>query len=160
MDIRKSYYDPEMVKNLSVMLRLSPEEVINKLWSNRVPTTITKAMTTEEMLAKNPDSVLSELHDADDRDHADLERRAASRIDPQHLGPEEGRLSPEDDDEIYDIKRNHGPNHGIIGYDAKGNEHQSPSSVVREEAEDKRQREIYGSKRCKQKPPESGADRL
>jgi hypothetical protein len=85
MDIRKSYYDPEMVKNLSVMLRLSPEEVINKLWNNRVPTTMTKAQTTEEMLAKNPKTVIDELHEADDRDHADLERRAASRIDPQLL---------------------------------------------------------------------------
>ena len=70
MDIRKSYYDPEMVKNLSVMLRLSPEEVINKLWSNRVPTTITKAMTTEEMLAKNPDAVRAELDEPADREAA------------------------------------------------------------------------------------------
>ena len=54
--IKKSYYDETLVNNLATMLRMPREEVIDKLWANKVLTTkVQKA--TREAPTNNPEAL-------------------------------------------------------------------------------------------------------
>lgn len=54
--IKKSYYDETLVNNLATMLRMPREEVIDKLWANKVLTTkVLKA--TREAPMNNPEAL-------------------------------------------------------------------------------------------------------
>jgi len=77
--IKKSYYDETLINNLATMLRMPREEVIDKLWANKVLTTKVQKATRDDPM-NNPEA-LNNRASFNARKPAVAEREAQDRAD-------------------------------------------------------------------------------